>query len=323
MVFYPFAPSVTAAPSDWLNATGYGADQTGGKDSTTAIQAALNAAKAGQVVYLPVGSYATSAPLVVPAGVRFQGPSRSLGTPIGSYGDGSLPITGAIITPTAAFTGAAVITVAGPTTSQGGGQNLALLAISGGNVPAPNTVHGIAAANFCAAVTLDQIMVYGGVIAPNGNGLGGDGLHLIPGTGVPDLWDVTRCHFTGMNGNGVTLTAVADSYFTDCESTGNTGTGWQITNGNNSRFVACKSEGNLNLGWALTGNPGFAGKLYFTTCTSGSNTNGGWSVAGTGTGTYYLNGCVAIEATPWAYTGAMNIKSSAAYNTSTAAPTIG
>lgn len=68
--------------TDWVNViAAYGADPTGGVDSTAAIQAALlsfgtlGGAVQGQggTVYLPPGQYMISKPLVIPAGVRFTG----------------------------------------------------------------------------------------------------------------------------------------------------------------------------------------------------------------------------------------------------------
>jgi hypothetical protein len=68
--------------TDWVNAvTTYGADPTGGDDSTTAIQTALLSFDTlggwsqgqGGVVYLPAGQYKTSKPLIIPSGVTLIG----------------------------------------------------------------------------------------------------------------------------------------------------------------------------------------------------------------------------------------------------------
>lgn len=60
---------------DWLNVKAYGAKGDGTTDDTAAITSALAAAgAAGGVVYLPAGTYATSASLVIPAdGVYIAG----------------------------------------------------------------------------------------------------------------------------------------------------------------------------------------------------------------------------------------------------------
>lgn len=82
------------AGSDWVNvlSADYGADPSGTADSTTAIQAAITVASAtGGTVYLPAGTYKTSAALQVPQGA-------SPGTAIIGAGMGSTtikPVTGA------------------------------------------------------------------------------------------------------------------------------------------------------------------------------------------------------------------------------------
>lgn len=60
---------------DWLNAvTMFGADPTGESDSTSAIQAALTAVPAsGATVYLPAGTYSTSAALTIGSNTTLAG----------------------------------------------------------------------------------------------------------------------------------------------------------------------------------------------------------------------------------------------------------
>jgi len=87
------------APVDWLNAvTAYGADPTGGSDSTTAIQNALSAIPAGGgTVYLPAGTYllnTASFLSVAIAGTRLTGAGIATQLQIG-----------------ASFTGAQVLSV--------------------------------------------------------------------------------------------------------------------------------------------------------------------------------------------------------------------
>src|ERR1700683_3831065 len=43
--------------TDYVNVATFGADKTGGADSTAAVQAALNSATSSQVVYFPSGNY--------------------------------------------------------------------------------------------------------------------------------------------------------------------------------------------------------------------------------------------------------------------------
>lgn len=72
MVSYP---GTTNGSTDWFNVKNYGAVGNGVADDTTAINTAIAAAAAlGGVVYLPAGTYATSASLVITAdGVYLRG----------------------------------------------------------------------------------------------------------------------------------------------------------------------------------------------------------------------------------------------------------
>jgi hypothetical protein len=136
------AASASGAVYNVLNAAyAGGADPTGSADSTAAINAALAAAPAGTTVTIPPGVYKTAAPLVVPNFTGLVGAApRAMGIPIGNYGIGGLAVQGAVIKPTAAFAGAAVISMLG-SASQGGGQNLRNITIDGTSLPA--SVHGI------------------------------------------------------------------------------------------------------------------------------------------------------------------------------------
>jgi len=291
-----------------------GADPTGAADSTAAINAALAAAPAGTVVTGPAGTYKTTAPIVVPNFVGFQlRPMRAMGIPIGNYGIGGLALNGGILKPSSSFSGAAVVSMIG-SASQGGGQDIRGVTIDGTSLPA-GSVHGIYGHGGIGGVTLRDNLVY----HVTGNGLHCDS----DGTSQPDFWHVMACKFSGSGGKGVSISGLADTWFTDCEATGNTGDGWNITNGNNCRYTACKGEGSTaGFGWNLTGASGYTGFIEFSNCTSELNSSGGWQLTGTGTGTYYLNFCHAKETPAWTYTGTNNVRSPAAYVTSTSAPTL-
>lgn len=290
-----------------------------GYDDATAINWAFQQVGPHGVVNLVPGlSYTTYSPIVIPAGCALVSPVRGFGIPDANYGLGGLPVIGTIIEPSAAFSGSAVLSMSDGGV-QSGGQQIRGLTIDGSLLPAGNTVHGIQAVGAVAAVTLRDILVYGG------NTLGGNGLDVQKGAGSgnPDFWDVAHCKFSGVKGIGAHLVALADSYFVACESTGNTGDSWNITNGNNSRYVGCKAEGSgAGFGWNLIGTWGAAGYSLMAGCTSSANTAGGVSVSGAGTGTWYFDGCHITDTTPWTYAGTNGVKSSAAFNTSTAAPTL-
>jgi parallel beta-helix repeat protein len=68
------ADAATVATPDWLNVVIYEADPTGATDSTSAIQAALNAVPSGGgVVYIPAGTYLVSASLTMASGTMLVG----------------------------------------------------------------------------------------------------------------------------------------------------------------------------------------------------------------------------------------------------------
>src|SRR5258708_356040 len=108
----PAEAATSGSGPDWINAATapYNADPKGLTDSTSAINSALAAAAPGQVVYLPVGTYLTTGPLVFPSsgGVSLRGAKGSttagsgagahLGTTISpsSAWSSSLPIRGVI-----------------------------------------------------------------------------------------------------------------------------------------------------------------------------------------------------------------------------------
>ena len=281
--------------TDWINVTKspYLADSSGVNDATTQINAALAAAASGQVVYLPEGTYKTSAPLTIPQGVILLGASGGWAEPSGNYGIGGTPVSGAVIAPSSAFTptsgnGAAVIYLTAGNV-QSGQQQIRQISIDGQNAPSSNSIHGIQAYNAIAGVKLRDVLVYGGT----SSNLGGNGLDMRPGANQnPDFWDVAHCKFSSMGGNGVSINGAADNYFFSCEATGNTGANWNVTNCGNTRFVGCKGENSgSGQGWYLTAASGFTGELAFTGCTSQFNHLDGWYLTGPGAGVYQFTGC--------------------------------
>src|SRR5689334_15790771 len=72
---------IPARNTDCANAvTGYGAKGDGVTDDTQAIQNAINACPAGQVVYVPAGTYRLNSQLTIAKGIvlRGAGPSATL-----------------------------------------------------------------------------------------------------------------------------------------------------------------------------------------------------------------------------------------------------
>ncbi len=294
--------------TDWLNAvTQYGADPTATNDSTTAIQNALNAAQLGQAVFLFRGTYKTTSTLTIPNGVKLLSEVRSFAVPTGNYGNGGLPLTGAIIQPSVSFSGTAIISLGNVPVTQAGGQSLTGITIDGSQLPSSSAIAGIQAVGWVAGVTLREVLVWSG---PGSGQMLGPGIDArADGSGhAPDFWDVAFCKVSAINGIGINTAGLADSYFFNTESTGNAGDQWRITNGGNSRYIGCKAENGAGFGWNLIGQSGFTGSLYFNTCTSSGNSSGGFSVSSTGTGLYRLNGVNATDTTPYTFSGSNTVQ---------------
>lgn len=286
--------------TDWINAmVQYGADPSGTDDSTTAIQSALNAAPAGGVVYLPTGTYTTSAALIIPANVMLLGSGGAWGIPADDYGEGGLPVTGSVVVPSASFSGPAVIQMATPATGvQGGGQQIRSIAIDASSMTAGNSVHGIRAAGYVGAVKLRDVLVYGGRSGTT-RLLGGNGLDIRNDgtTGHnPDQWDVAHCKFTSCGGWGASLVTLADSHIADTDFTGNVSGGATITNSANTKLVNCGAENN-------TKGPGFAWNsvsgsdiVMFDNCETQFNNYDGWLFSGSHSGwVITLGNCRSIQ----------------------------
>ena len=271
-----------------------GAKGDGSTDDTAAIQAALNAATAGQIVYLPKATYLFSSVLTIPDGVGMAGDSPSYGVPLGNYGAGGLALQGTILKGSGTFanpSGAGGLLFMRRASGQGGGQRIRNISVDGSGLPLGNNLNGILIQDNTACVTLEGVNVYGS----GTKAIGGDGLHCVStGGSPPDLLNITWCHFSGCAGYGVSMSGVADTYISFTEATGN-GTGaWNIINGNNARFTGCKAEGTTGTGgpgWLFTANSGFTGVVHLSNCTSQGNDGSGFKFTGTGTGTYQLVAC--------------------------------
>ena len=115
--------SARPGANDTLNAvTGYSADPTGVADSTTAIANAIAAATAGDIVYLPTGTYKTTSQIGIPSNITLRGDGSTLShvvyTGTGTVFDigSSYEFTGAAQTLTGTKTkGTSVLTVSSST----------------------------------------------------------------------------------------------------------------------------------------------------------------------------------------------------------------
>lgn len=293
----------------WIPPSG---DNTGATDVAN-----LNTvfALGNSTVNLVPGIYYINAPITLPTGAVLQGAS-GFGNPSANFGKGPLALGSTVIKATAGFAGAGMITMASAG-SQTGGQRISGLALDGS--AGPGGITGIQAIGAVAQVKLRDIAVYGGAGHLLTYGL----LLNSNADGNPDAWDVDGCAFQLCATAGVGILAgVADSFWRNVSCTASAGDAWKIINGKSSRFLFCKGETSTGFGFNIQGVAGFTGFAHFIGCSGEGNTAGDFSVSGTGTGTFYLDFCHAACATPWTYAGTNNVRTPAAYNVSTVAPTL-
>ena len=305
------AQSGTASITDWINVTQapYNADNTGTNDATAAINKALSdAGKAslypnGAVVYLPVGTYLTSAPLSVPHAVTLRG-----ATPMNHSADGQTQDWGSVIKPSPSGTIKAWTNgtnVNGAISIDGTSATLSRMAIEdvwidGSSLPSfgsTPTVDGIAGTGAVEALTIRGVGIY----LVTGNGIAA----YSPSTAAPDGWLIEDSVVQGQNtGTGTTYTQWGVTF--DCSDSylGNVHVqqctyGFSITGGNN-RLIGCRADSSKS-GSGFTVNVRQNGKYFGSTqlvgCGSQGNNQYGLSLVNTGgTGGSKMNDLVIATA---------------------------
>jgi len=270
--------------TDWLNvqspAYSGGAAGDGTTDDTAAIQAALTACPPGGVVYLPAGSYATSAPLTIPPEVTLRG-GRG-----GHIDDLSTPT----LKPLASFTGAAVLLMVDQTT---GGysrasteQRIEHVSIDGSALPA-GSVDGIQAQGYVHGVYLTDVQIRH---IPN------HGINPVTNSsGSPYSWRCTRVHVSASGGIGITA-SMTDTTWLDCEVIGAGSHGWFVGGGANAVYIGCRSEWSSLDGFNFgsgTGTGSGSGGPLFVGCTTDRNAQNGMMIpsAANGNGPITITGC--------------------------------
>lgn len=269
-----------------------------GIDDGFAITSAFNWAQVARLI--PAVPYQIASPVVIP-------PMRSLicdAQSLAYYGGSiPMPLGGAVLTPTAAFTGATY----GGQAVNGAlvllSQNLGGYGIGSGN----HTIRGITVDGRSAPAGVNGLEAWGPVW---GLKLRDCGFFGLPQYGVytsqstpdgtakaPDLWNISRVHIAACGSDGLNTGTggLSDSYFTDSESTANTGSGWNVT-GDNQRWTGCKAEFNRAYGWRIIAG-GVSGQgnhgVWLTGCSTDYNYQDGILVYGSaGAGPVMLANCV-------------------------------
>jgi hypothetical protein len=267
--------------TDWINAHSHGALGDGAADDTAEIQAAINAAPAGGIVYLPAGIYRTSAPLRIPPEVTLLGSHAS-----GEVQPGA-PAPSTSIKPLSGFTGNAVIEVLDQ--QLGGYSRLALhqrierLTIDGSDAPA--AVDGIRMTGQIQGPIIRDVAI---------RSVTGGGINTVfnlsapPGPQAPFVVRLDRVTIMWPEGTGVALNNSTDSILTDVYVLGGSSFGWFIAGAGNSTLIACRAEWCELDGYRITvGN----GNLRMIGCSTDRSTGHGISVDGDAGYTLLLSAC--------------------------------
>lgn len=224
------------------NVRDYGARGNGSTDDTAAIRSAIAAAQqhvSGGVVFLPIGQYVVTAPLIITRSdilILGEGPLATMGG--AGFNDGDCTT----IAPAAAWAQGSAnhpacilfdAVAAGTTLNRCGVERLTIL---GRNVPATTPMHGIATCGYVGAFSVTGCII-GSIMNKSSCGItntashwptaqgssiirnlvqnvGGDGFDLASG----DL-TMEHCHAQGCGGNGISITSKAgDTRLADCRS---------------------------------------------------------------------------------------------------------
>ncbi|MGB7264877.1 MAG: glycosyl hydrolase family 28-related protein [Terracidiphilus sp.] len=281
----------------FYNVSDYGARGDGSADDTAAIRSAIAAAQQnayGGVVYLPVGQYVVTAPLVVTKSdilILGSGPLATMGG--AGYNDGNCTT----IKPAAKWAQAGAsqpACILFDAVTAGAGVNrcgVERLTILGSNLPPERQMHGIATYGYVGAFSVTGCIVgsianrsSSGITntttyAPTAQGnsiirnlvqnVGGDGFDLASG----DL-TMEHCHAQVCGGNGISITTKAgDTRLANCRSD---------LSGRNGFYI------NVPFGQYL-------GMVQLANCSTQRNMENGIMIANTASGKIspvYLTGCV-------------------------------
>lgn len=255
----------TPLDSQSFNVKEHGALGDGTADDTAAIQNLLDTSPAGSTILLPPGTYATSAPLVVPPGKVLHGMRANL------MGVGGLYDPQVSIKPLASFTGVAAIRFLDQPTggygSLSGEQRVIDVMLDGSNLAAG--VDGIQAKGAVQNVALRGVTIKN---FPN------SGIYCgLEGNVAPYSWRMTQVMLDSNHAHGMYAERMVDLTLEDCQSIGNWGTGFTLINAANSQINGSRAEWSGNHGLYLSGDwgtgPGSGGILVsgFSTDRNGFN----------------------------------------------------
>ncbi|MGQ5602944.1 glycosyl hydrolase family 28-related protein [Streptomyces sp. EKS3.2] len=280
-------PSLSAPDLlDWLNVQSpqFGAVGDGVTDDTNAIQAAINVAGIGGIVYFPKGVYVISAPLDLPRGVTLLGSHSNLMIGPGMV-DEDFPC---YIQAAPSMTTGAMIQIVGENDGThpaiNGEQRIFGLMLDGSKVTAGN-LDGIYSKGNVQNVVMRDVCIRK---MPN-NG-------IITGSNAANEWPYSwRLHSVMVDNckaNGIVFDRQTDLSMIDVQVIGCWSTGIRLTNSANTILQGCRAEWCGGYGFHITGAwgnwPG-SGSMTMNACSTDRNGWDGVRVDATGNSPFIIN----------------------------------
>lgn len=279
-------PSGKVTATNWYNVKDYGAKGDNSADDWAAIQAAINDARQGDIVYFPSGKYRVTQSLTLAYGIVLRGTWSGHFLPRVDTDTYIKPYFGN-------FTGSSLITIAKSPASSGsyngsdksGGVRLEGISLTGSN--ALNTSAGAIDAIYVSPgvhdVGLDRVSIY------NFSGRG----FVSDGAAGQELKQVTvsTCKGVGFEWLDSTSSGVAmtDAYLFMCYSQANAG-GFKGVSPNAVLIQGCRAEFNTGHGYEFTGTHY---SLILNSCNTDRNTKNGFHQRLTGTRPVVYDACIA------------------------------
>ncbi len=266
------------------NVKDYGAKGDGTTDDTSAIQNALNTAPVGAVVFVPTGTYAISAPLVIPPMITLQG---THGNRI-QYSTAIQNTT--LIKPLASFSGVAALRLLdkeeGGYSADNGGQRINDISLDGSALASGANISGIRATGIVRDVMLHRVCVQN---FPKNGFSAASYTRLDATVGNPYSWYWFSCIANANANIGYSIAALTDTTIINCEAIGNLVYGFFVSSMANCEFTNCRAEWSGNYGFYITGGTGNGG-CTFNGISTDRNEKSGVYIDATGTAPLLFNG---------------------------------